>query len=142
MPTLKSLQPTITHTTVESPLGDLTVVAHRSEVVGLYFPHHWHRPEPSTFGRENDMYAEDVRHQLGEYFAGRRRTFDLPLAAEGDGLQRRVWALIDQVPYGGTATYGQLARDLADGTTPQEVGPCDSRPTRQPRRQTDAAGST
>ena len=117
-----SRQLTITHTAIESPLGDLTAVARGNELIGLYFPHHWHRPDPSTFGRADDTGAEAVRRQLGEYFAGQRRSFDLTLAAEGGELQRRVWALIDRVPYGETATYGQLASELGDKTTPQEVG--------------------
>jgi methylated-DNA-[protein]-cysteine S-methyltransferase len=112
----------MTHTTIESPVDDLTVVARQDELVGLYFPHHWYLPEHSSFGREDDAGCEDARRQLGEYFAGRRQWFDLPLAPRGDELQQRVWALIDRVPYGETATYGQLARDLGDGTTPREVG--------------------
>ena len=41
---------TVTHATIASKLGDLTVVAHGRTVVGLYFPGHWHRPDSSTFG--------------------------------------------------------------------------------------------
>jgi methylated-DNA-[protein]-cysteine S-methyltransferase len=118
----ESLQPTTSHTTIESPVGDLTVVVRGSELVGLYFPHHWYLPDRSTFGDQDDSGAEEVRRQLGEYFAGRRQSFELPLAAQGDELQERVWALIRRVPYGQTATYGSLARELDDGTTPQEVG--------------------
>lgn len=118
----ESLQPTTSHATIESPLGDLTVVARGPEVVGLYFPHHWYRPDQATFGNEDAAGTEDVRRQLGEYFAGRRQSFEVSVAADGDELQERVWALIGKVPYGQTATYGSLARDLDDGTTPQEVG--------------------
>jgi len=100
----------------------LTVVSRRAGLVGLYFPHHRHLPDRSTFGSADDTAAEPVRRQLAEYFAGRRQSFDLPLAAEGDDLQQRVWALISRVPYGETATYGGLAWDLDDGTTPREVG--------------------
>ena len=42
--------------------------------------------------------------------------------ADGNEFQRRVWDLVRQVPYGQTSSYGRLARQLADGTTPQEVG--------------------
>jgi methylated-DNA-[protein]-cysteine S-methyltransferase len=123
MPSLKgSLHPTTSYTTVESPIGDLTVVVRGSEVAGLYFPHHWTRPDPSSFGRQDDACACEVGVQLGEYFAGQRRSFDLPLYAEGSEFQRRVWELIGQVPYGVTTTYGHLALELDDGSTPQEVG--------------------
>jgi methylated-DNA-[protein]-cysteine S-methyltransferase len=117
-----SLYPTTTYTTVESPIGDLTVLVEGSEVAGLYFPGHWSRPDPSTFGRKDETCADEVRVQLGEYFAGDRRYFDIPFNAKGDEFQRRVWALIGEVPYGETTTYGGLALGLADGSTPQQVG--------------------
>jgi len=113
---------TTTHTTAGSPIGNLTVVTHAEAVAGVYFPHHWTRPDPATFGEEDGTGAAQVRAQLAEYFAGRRRVFDLPLAAAGDEFQRRVWALISQVGYGETTTYGQLARELGGGATPQEAG--------------------
>ncbi len=120
-------QMTTTHTTVQSPLGDLTAVATSGEMVGLYFPHHWYMPPPTTFGTKNDPDVEDcgfgdLRRQLDEYFAGQRREFSVPCRPNGDESQKRVWDLICQVSYGETSTYGQLARELGDGTTPQEVG--------------------
>ncbi|MCU1399964.1 MAG: O-6-methylguanine methyltransferase [Acidimicrobiales bacterium] len=63
-----------------------------------------------------------MEEQLAEYFNGDRREFDVPAIADGSELQRRVWELVSEVPYGETTTYGYLARQLADGTTPQEVG--------------------
>ncbi|MEU9295409.1 methylated-DNA--[protein]-cysteine S-methyltransferase [Streptomyces sp. NPDC048266] len=49
--------------------------------------------------------------QLGEYFAGRRDRFDLPLAGEaGTVFQRRVWQALDEIPYGTTVSYGEIAR--------------------------------
>jgi methylated-DNA-[protein]-cysteine S-methyltransferase len=112
----------VTHTTIASELGELTVVARARAVAGLYFPHHWYRPDPATFGPRGDAGFEDVRDQIGEYLAGERRHFDLPVAIAGDARHERVWELVRRIPYGQTATYGELARQLADGTTPQEVG--------------------
>ena len=128
MPTVRDVrQMTTTHTTVQSPLGDLTAVARSGEMVGLYFPHHWYMPAPATFGTKNDpdiddCAFDDLRRQLDEYFAGQRREFSVPCRPNGEEWQKRVWDLICQVPYGETSTYGQLARDLGYGTTPQEVG--------------------
>jgi methylated-DNA-[protein]-cysteine S-methyltransferase len=111
-----------TYTTIASKLGDLTVVARGGTVVGLYFPHHWYRPGPASFGPYSDVGFDDVRDQIGGYLSGERREFELPVATSGDEHQQRVWALVRQIPYGETATYGDLSRRLADGTTPQEVG--------------------
>jgi methylated-DNA-[protein]-cysteine S-methyltransferase len=113
---------TTTHTTIESPLGDLTAVARSGAMVGLYFPHHWYRPAPSAFGAQADHGFDDLRQQLEEYFEGERRQFSIRLRPNGDQRQRRVWDLVRQVGYGETSTYGQLAGELGDGTTPQEVG--------------------
>jgi methylated-DNA-[protein]-cysteine S-methyltransferase len=110
------------HTILASPLGDLTVVRDDDGITGVYFPHHWTRPDPATFGPRVDGGFEDVAAQLGEFLAGERRTFDLPLHPAGPPDQRRVWDLIAAIPYGGTSTYGELARRLGDGTTAQEVG--------------------
>ena len=46
----------------------------------------------------------------------------MPMAANGDTYQERVWSIVGQIGYGETATYGDLAHRLGGGTTPQEVG--------------------
>lgn len=51
----------------------------------------------------------EAARQLAEYFAGLRRQFDLPLAAAGTDFQHRVWGEVSAIPYGHTATYGQIA---------------------------------
>jgi len=110
------------HTILATPIGDLTVVRDDAGITGVYFPHHWTRPDRTAFGPRVEDGFEDVAGQLDEYFAGERREFDLPLHATGDPVQERVWRLIAAIPYGRTATYGELARSLGDGTTAQEVG--------------------
>ncbi|WP_406197402.1 methylated-DNA--[protein]-cysteine S-methyltransferase [Kitasatospora sp. NBC_01560] len=65
-----------------------------------------------------DALAEPVA-QLTAYFAGRRTTFDLPLAPDGTEFRRRIWAALDDIPYGETVTYSQLAA-LA-GASPKAV---------------------
>ena len=110
-----------THTTIQSSLGDLTVVARDGAVTGLYFPHHWYLPDRAAFGRCSDAGFDDVRRQLGEYLAGERREFDVPVDAAGSPFQEQVWQLISQIPYGTTVSYGELARELG-GVTAQEVG--------------------
>ncbi len=110
------------HTILASPLGDLTVVRDDDGVTGVYFPHHWTRPDRAAFGPRTGDGFEDLAAQLAEYFAGERRDFDLPTHATGTGTQLRVWDLIGRIRYGDTATYGELARALGDGTTAQEVG--------------------
>lgn len=117
---------TATHATIQSSLGDLTVVSRDGSVTGLYFPHHWHLPDRASFGAYRDSAPgdvfDDVRRQLGEYLAGERRDFDLPVDTAGSAFQRRVWDRLEQIPYGTTVSYGELAKELGDGVTAQEVG--------------------
>jgi methylated-DNA-[protein]-cysteine S-methyltransferase len=112
----------VTHTTIASKLGELTVAAREGTVVGLYFPSHWYRLGPVSFGPRHEVGFGSLRHQIGEYLAGLRRDFEVPVATKGDEYQEHVWSLVRQIPYGETATYGDLARQHGDGTTPQEVG--------------------
>jgi methylated-DNA-[protein]-cysteine S-methyltransferase len=113
---------TTTHTTIDSPIGELTLVAVDGALSGVYFPGHWTRPDPATFGERSDRGFEPVERQLAEYFAGERRTFALVTSGVGDCFQRKVWGLIDRIPYGTTITYGDLARELGDATLARAVG--------------------
>jgi methylated-DNA-[protein]-cysteine S-methyltransferase len=110
------------HAIVATRLGDLTMVRAGDELTGLYFPHHWHRPDPATFGPCTGQGFEDAARQLDEYLAGTRQRFGLPLRPRGTELELRVWELVAQVPYGRPTTYGELARRVGGGVTPQEVG--------------------
>jgi methylated-DNA-[protein]-cysteine S-methyltransferase len=110
------------HTVVPSVLGDLTLVRDQAGLRGLYFPHHWYKPQPSEFGGRADNGLGAASRQLEEYLAGGRREFDLPLAPAGDQFQLAVWDMIAAVPYGDTVTYGELAARLGGETTPQQVG--------------------
>jgi methylated-DNA-[protein]-cysteine S-methyltransferase len=117
-------QMTTTHTTIDSPVGELTLVARDGVLSGLYFPGHWYLPDPDAFGVESEHGFEQTQQQLAEYFAGERTSFDLEttIAGNGDEFQWRVWELIDRIPYGRTTTYGEMARELGDPTLARKVG--------------------
>lgn len=103
---------------IDSPIGPLTAVREDGVLVGL-----WMGPtDADDLGPRDDAAFADVRAQLGEYFAGTRTSFDLPMRATGNPLQRAVWKLIAEIPYGVTRSYGDLARDLGDRSLAQAVG--------------------
>jgi methylated-DNA-[protein]-cysteine S-methyltransferase len=117
----------ITHTMVDSPLGELTLVGNDGALAGVYFTGQRNRPRPERLGRLAPAeFAEPVR-QLGEYFAGRRTAFELDLDTHGDAFDRQVWALVTAIPYGRTRSYGQLARELGDPGLAQQVGVANAR---------------
>ena len=111
-----------THTTIDSPLGELILVAEDRTLSGVYFPSHWTRPDPATFGERTARRLWDVEEQLAQYFAGERTSFELPTAVRGSVFQREVWALIDEIPYGQTTTYGEIAGELGGPTLARKVG--------------------
>jgi methylated-DNA-[protein]-cysteine S-methyltransferase len=110
------------HTVVGTPLGDLTLVRDPGGLRGIYFRHHWHLPDPGSFGPRRHDGFDDVTVQLAEYLAGERRDFELALHPLGDPLQLSVWQLIERIPYGGTTTYGELATRIGHGVTAQQAG--------------------
>lgn len=60
--------------------------------------------------------------QLEEYFAGKRRVFDLPLGLSGTAFQRDVWTTLAEIPYGETVSYGELAAMVGRPTAFRAVG--------------------
>jgi methylated-DNA-[protein]-cysteine S-methyltransferase len=113
---------TATHTSIETPLGELTLVGDDEVLTGIYYPGHWTRPDRTRWGPRVDGAFGEAEHQIGEYLAGDRTTFDLRTSAPGDGFHQRVWALLAAIPYGETTTYGQLARELGDPALARAVG--------------------
>jgi methylated-DNA-[protein]-cysteine S-methyltransferase len=113
------------HAVVSTRLGDLTLVASGNVLIGVYFPHHWVKPDPATLGEKvkTDPLLTEAARQLDQYFAGERDTFDLTIELRGgDAFQQKVWALLDQIPRGETTTYGDLAERLGDKQLAQLVG--------------------
>ncbi|MGK3201995.1 methylated-DNA--[protein]-cysteine S-methyltransferase [Amycolatopsis sp. MEPSY49] len=111
------------HTVVESPCGPLTLVAEGDALCGLYMHEQRHRPAQATFGSPGAVETFALAEiQLKEYFAGRRREFDLPLAFHGTPFQRSVWAALLDIPYGETASYGELAQLLGKPAAARAVG--------------------
>ena len=113
---------TVNHTTVDSPIGELTLVARGGRLTGVYFPHHWYKPDPAAFGPRTETGFEAAASQLAEYFAGQRTRFELPLALAGTGFQRRVWAALQDIPYGETISYRELARRTGNAAASRAVG--------------------
>lgn len=96
----------------ETRIGRLTVSEEDGKIVALDWG-------GRAMGKPTPLLIE-AKRQLLEYLAGRRRTFDLPLAPEGAATERRVWQLMSEIPFGETRTYGALGKALA--LAPRAVG--------------------
>lgn len=90
----------------DSPIGGLRVHATAGLVTAIDFD-----AEPRG-RRVEDPLLDAAEQQLAQYFGGDRTEFDLPLASEGSEFQRKVWAELHRIPFGQTASYGEVARRL------------------------------
>jgi len=95
-----------------SPIGMISLWEVGGRIVSLGWGERA-RPHPSAL-------LEEAAAQLGDYFAGQRRDFALPLAPRGTPGQGAVWEALAAIPYGQVRTYGELARNLGSGA--QAVG--------------------
>lgn len=91
---------------MDSPVGGLRLHVDAGLLTRIDFD-----AEPAG-DREDDALLDEVERQLTEYFAGERREFDLPVAADGTEFQKKVWAYLRTIPFGETVTYGRVATDL------------------------------
>ena len=110
------------HTTIDSPVGPLTLVATDGGLSGLYMHEQRHRPAPEAFGEPDPAPFAAVIEQLQEYFDGDRTDFDLPLSLRGTPFQRSVWDELTKIPYGETISYGELAARLGNPAASRAVG--------------------
>jgi methylated-DNA-[protein]-cysteine S-methyltransferase len=115
--------------TVRSPVGVLTLIASGDGLAAIL----WENDRP---GRVRlDVVAEDAKHpvlveterQLAEYFAGRRKAFDLTLDFAGTEFQKKVWRALLTIPFGETRTYAQIAKQVGDPKAVRAVGAANGR---------------
>lgn len=109
---------------LDSPVGVITLVAVDGELSGLYLHEQRHAPviEVQEPGAADRQVLLEAQRQLGEYFAGTRRSFELPVALVGTPFQRRVWAALCEIPYGETTSYGRLAERIGSPGAARAVG--------------------
>lgn len=91
---------------MDTPVGGLRLHAHAGLLTAIDFD-----AQPRGT-RAPDAVLDQAERQLSEYFDGKRTEFDLPLASEGSEFQKKVWAELRRIPFGETATYGDIARRL------------------------------
>jgi methylated-DNA-[protein]-cysteine S-methyltransferase len=109
-------------TTVDSPVGPLTLTAVDGYLTGLHMADRTHGPR-STEGWESDGRPfAGVKEQLAAYFAGELTDFDVPLDLRGTPFQTRVWQQLQQIPYGDTWSYAQLAGKVGNPRACRAVG--------------------
>ena len=101
---------------VDSPVGRLRLEAEDDALTGLYFA------EDEAVRSDESAVLDRAQSQLEEYFAGTRREFDLPLRPKGTPFQLADWKALEQIPYGETVSYGDIARAIGKPKACRAVG--------------------
>ena len=110
-----------------TPIGDL-LLAGDEEGLGLIgFPKGRMRRDPEPDWIFNEKPFVKTRKQLDEYFAGERKVFDLPLHLTGTDFQVRVLEELQRIPYGKTASYGDIAKRIGRPRAMRAVGAANGR---------------
>lgn len=120
----------IFETSVESPVGKLRLFATDAglrAVLWLRQDHEQLRGEAEPVERANHPVLVHAAKQLEEYFANRRRVFDVPLDPVGTPFQLQAWSQLRDIPYGTTRTYGEQAAAMGRPTASRAVGAANGR---------------
>lgn len=107
-----------------SPLGRIVLAAVDDQLLGVWFDEQTHLPDLSACTSAPDHpVLQRTALQLTQYFAGQRRTFDVPLATvAGTPFQQAVWRALQDIPFGSTCSYGELARRIGKPAAVRAVG--------------------
>jgi methylated-DNA-[protein]-cysteine S-methyltransferase len=106
------------YTTIDSPIGELLLAGGDDGLKQLRMSPF--RIDPD-WSHDREAFA-DVRDQLDQYFAGERRGFDVQLGLDGNSFELLVWNALLAIPYGETASYGQIAGRIGAPSGARAVG--------------------
>ncbi|MBI2691207.1 MAG: methylated-DNA--[protein]-cysteine S-methyltransferase [Solirubrobacterales bacterium] len=111
----------------DSPIGELLVLGDEEKVHGLLMNGDGAFDQRKLVLRQDQDAFADTIDQLDEYFAGERDSFDLRLEPNGTEFQRAVWNALQQIPYGDTRSYGQIAAQVGRPGAARAVGMANNR---------------
>jgi len=106
----------------KAPIGRLLLIGEDGVLEELHFPNSAEHALIKDDWICNEDSFSDILQQLGEYFAGRRKNFDVKINPTGTDFQRRVWQELQNVPYGKTASYGEIAQRINNPKACRAVG--------------------
>ena len=103
------------------PFGTAYLYATEHHLKALLFKP-WQLTNSTTIIQNTNEILEDTKKQLSEYFKGNRKTFNLPIHAQGTEFQQKVWQNLSKIPFGETWNYGQLATAIGNKNASRAVG--------------------
>ncbi len=112
---------------LNTPIGELLLAGDEDGLALVGFPEGSMRREPDEAWIFNEKPFAEARKQLTEYFAGKRKAFDLPLKPSGTEFQQAVLAELQRIPYGTTASYSDIAQRIGRPKAVRAVGAANGR---------------
>lgn len=121
---------------VDTPLGPVLLAAGEAGLKRIAFergkpapafPTEWNPLPAGAAGSAAARALREGAKQIEQYFAGKRRDFDLPLDPQGNPFQQKVWRTLTKIPYGKTWSYGQLAERIGKPGAARAVGSANAR---------------
>ena len=109
----------------DSPIGPLTLASNGEAITQLEFENPKHPLPPVPRGR--DKVIDKACKELDLYFAGKLKTFTVPVAPQGTAFQKKAWAALQKIPYGDTRSYGQQAKVIGSPAASRAVGAANGR---------------
>jgi len=112
---------------LDTPIGELLLAGEDDALAMIGFPKGSMRRDPEPDWIFNEKRLATAREQLSEYFAGTRREFELPLALSGTEFQVSVLQALQDIPYGETVSYGDIAKRIGRPKAVRAVGAANGR---------------
>ncbi len=108
-------------TRMDSPLGRLELTANNGKIVGVEIERRGSLRHDGVPEKLSPVLTR-ARTQLAEYFAGKRKTFNLPVQLDGTDFQRSVWDAVYDIPFGKVLSYGEVGHETGRPTAGRAVG--------------------
>lgn len=106
---------------IDSPIGFLTLAGRGPVLTNLRMVDQTYEPNRADWALDDRAFPDAVE-QLGAYFAGELKEFELRLEFGGTPFQRNVWEALRTIPYGETRSYGEIAQQIGSPTAYRAVG--------------------
>ncbi len=111
----------------QSPIGRLLIAGTNGRLEAIFFPNSINEFEISNDTQYNEEIFKDILRQLSDYFAGKRQKFEIDVFPAGTDFQKKVWQELQNVPFGETVSYGEIAARIDNPKACRAIGMANSK---------------
>lgn len=114
---------------MQTPIGSIIIEENGAAITALYLDKDEDKDEKTTSPQSSSCpqcpqtpLLQEAQKQLNEYFAGTRKKIELPIHLQGTKFQQKVWKALQQIPYGETRSYGEIAASIGNPKASRAIG--------------------